>query len=140
MPFGNSLGEFVFKMTSVRQTDLGGGQVRVEADFAGEVTGEAPGNHYGTLTATVSSKEAPGRPVGFTYVGATLAASGATVGVTASGVAQRAGASHNIRYRGAVRYSTTDPKFAALNDLIGAVESEFDAATQTLKGAACEWK
>ena len=78
--------------------------------------------------------------MGFTYIGATLAASGATVGITASGVAQRTGKGHNIRYRGAVRYSTTDPKFAALNDVIGAVESEFDAATLTLKGAGCEWK
>jgi hypothetical protein len=139
MPFGNSLGEFVFKMTSVRQTDLGGGQLRIEADFAGEVSGEAPGNHYGTLTATVGSED-PTRPNPWSYVGSTLTTSGAIVRVTGSGIAQRTGAGHNIRYRGASRYSTADPKLAALNNVIGAVESEFDAATLTLKGAACEWK
>jgi hypothetical protein len=139
MPFGNNLGEFAFKMTSVRQTDLGAGQLRIEADFAGEVSGEAPGNHYGTLTATVGSED-PNRPNPWTYVGSTLTTSGAIVGITGSGIAQRTGKGHNIRYRGAMRYSTAHPKLAALNNLIGAVESEFDAATLTLKGAGCEWK
>ncbi len=139
MPFGNSLGEFVLKMTSVRQSDLGGGQVRIEADFAGEVSGEAPGNHYGTLTAIVGSED-PNRPNPWSYVGSTLTTSGAIVRVTGSGIAQRTGKGHNIRYRGASRYSTADPKLAALNNVIGAVESEFDVATLTLKGAACEWK
>ena len=43
MPFGNNLGEYVFKVMSVRQIDLGAGERRIEADYAGEVTGEAAG-------------------------------------------------------------------------------------------------
>src|SRR5690348_11273145 len=139
MPFGNSLGEFAFKMTSVRQSDLGGGQLRIEADFAGEVAGDAPGNHYGTLTAIFGSED-PNTPSPWSYLGSTLTNSGTVVRITGSGIAQRTGVGHNIRYRGASRYSTADPKLAALNNLIGAVEAEFDAAALTLKGAGREWK
>jgi hypothetical protein len=140
MPFGNSMGENVLKMTSVRQTDLGGDQRRIEADFAGEVVAEPAGNHYGTLTAVVRSEDDPNRPYLFSYIGTTLTTSGGIVAITVSGVAQRTGGGHNTRYRGAVRYSTVDPKLTALNNLIGAVETEFDAATLTMKGVACEWK
>lgn len=139
MPFGNSLGEYLFKVMSVRQSDLGGGQRRIEIDYGGEVTGEAPGSHYGTLTLVVATDD-PTRPNPWTYTGTTLAASGAVVGVSGSGIGQRTGEGHKIRFRGVAQYSTTDPKLAMLNNLIAAVESEADPATNTLKGVACEWK
>jgi hypothetical protein len=43
MPLGNTLVEFVLKGMSVRHSDLGGGQMRIEGDFGGEVTEETPG-------------------------------------------------------------------------------------------------
>jgi len=139
MPFGNSLGEYVFNVMSVRQNDMGGGQKRIEIDYGGEVTGEAPGKHYGTLTVVVGTDD-PARPNPWTYTGTTLAASGAVVGVSGSGVGQRTGDGHKVRFRGTVQYSTADPKLAMLNQVIAAVESEADPAAGTLKGVACEWK
>ncbi len=49
MPFGNALGEVVAKMTSVRITDLGGGQRRLEVDSTGEVKGQVPGQGFATM-------------------------------------------------------------------------------------------
>jgi len=39
MPFGKSMGAGQMKLMSVRQTDLGGGLGRLEADYVGEITG-----------------------------------------------------------------------------------------------------
>ncbi len=39
MPLGNVLGEFVGKVTSVRISELGGGQRRLEIDSTGEARG-----------------------------------------------------------------------------------------------------
>jgi hypothetical protein len=139
MPLGNSLGEFVFKVLSVRQSDLGGDQRRIEGDYGGEVTGEAPGNHFGTLTVIVGSDD-PTKPNPWTYTGTTLAHSGAVVGVSGSGIGQRTGEGHRVRLRGVARYSTADPKLSMLNHLIAAIEADLDPATMTLKGSACEWK
>ncbi len=139
MPLGNTLVEFVLKGMSVRHSDLGGGQMRIEGDFGGEVTGETPGHHSGTLTVTVANDD-PTRPNPWTWAGRTLATSGAVVGVSVWGIAQRTGEGHKVRLRGAVRYSTADPKLAMLNNLIAAVEADLDPATMTFKGAACEWK
>jgi hypothetical protein len=141
MPFGNSMGSGQMKQMSVRQTDLGGGQVRVEADYAGEVTGQAAGNHYGTYTVIINENDDPSRPIPYTYVGATLLPSGATLGTTGSGFVVRTGKGHNMRFRGVLRTSSSkDPKLAELNNLIVALESEFDATTNTLKAEACDWK
>src|SRR5712692_5459466 len=49
MPFGNVLGEVTLKVMSVRHTDIGGGQVRLEVDLVGEGTGQLPGQHVGSL-------------------------------------------------------------------------------------------
>jgi hypothetical protein len=52
MPLAEGIGEFSLKATSVKPVDLGGGQTRIEITFAGDVTGEVPGQHFGTLTVT----------------------------------------------------------------------------------------
>ncbi len=128
------------KLMSTRQTDLGGGRVRVEADYTGQVGGEAAGKHYGTYTFVVENGNVAS-PIPFTYVGATLLTSGGSLGVTGSGFAQGTGVGHKLRVRGVIRYSpTTDPKLAALSDVIMAIEAEIDPATDTLKGEGWEWK
>ena len=124
---------------SVKQLDLGGGQMRIEVDYAGEVTGEGSGSHYGTLSLT-AGRDNPNLPMPWSYVGTTLATTGAIIGVTASGMAQRTGQGHKMRLRGVDRYSTSDAKLAMLNNLIAATESELDPATNTVKGVVCEWK
>jgi hypothetical protein len=138
MPLGNVLGEFTVKAMSVRHSDMGGGQVRVEIDLAGEGTGQLPGQHVGTLTLIVGSD--PNRPNPWSYTGTLLATSGAVVRVSGQGIGMRTGEGHKARGRGAVCYATDDPKMAALNNVIAAVEFEADPATMTLKGATCEWK
>jgi hypothetical protein len=140
MPLGNnSIGAFVGKVVSIRHSDMGGGQRKLESDLAGEATGTAPGNHYGTLTLVVGS-DGLTNPVPFTYVGTTLMSSGAVVGISQSGMAQHTGEGHKLRYRGVARFLTTDPKLAAVNGLIFAVETEIDGATMTAKAEGYEWK
>jgi hypothetical protein len=138
MPLGDSLGEFSLKAMSVKQIDLGGGQLRIEIDYKGEITGEGGGSHYGTLSLVGAGD--PDRPMPWSYVGSTLGTTGAAIAVTASGMAQRMGQGQKLRLRGVARQSTTDAKLAMLNNLIAATESELDPATDTLKGVACEWK
>ena len=141
MPFGKSMGAGQMKLMSVRQTDLGGGLGRLEADYVGEITGEVAGNHYVTLTMTVNENDDPARPMPFTSIGTTLLHSGAILGVTGSGFAVRTGKGHNALLRGTFRYSPSkDPKLAEFVNMILAVELEYDAATNTLKGEGCEWK
>jgi hypothetical protein len=140
MPFGNSVGEAVMKQLSGRQSDLGGGQKRVEIDYAGEATGEMRGNTYGTFTLVIDENDDPARPIPFSYTGTTLTSSGAIVHQSLSGLAQRTGEGHKMRLRGVGRSSTKDPKLAAFNNVILAMESEIDPATSTLKGGGCEWK
>jgi hypothetical protein len=110
MPFGNSLGEFSFKAMSVKQIDVGGGQLRIEIDYKGEVSGEGAGSHYGTLSLVATND--PDRPMPWSYVGSTLATTGAAVGVIASGMALRTGQGQKLRLRGVARYSTTDTRLA----------------------------
>ena len=136
MPLGNVLGEFVGKATSVRITDLGGGQRRLEIDSTGEAKGQVPGQIFSTMTV----EGVPGHPVTYSITGALLAASGAVVQFSGSGVGIRTGEGHKVRYRGAACYATTDPALAAFNSLLGGVEFEIDPATMTIKGAVCEWK
>jgi hypothetical protein len=123
---------------SVRHTDIGGGQVRLEVDTAGEGTGQLPGQHVGTLTVVVG--DAPNRPNPWSYLGTLLATSGAVVRVSGQGIGMRTGEGHKIRYRGAACYATDDAKMAALTNIIAGVEFEADPATMTIKGAICEWK
>jgi len=137
MALGKVLGEFVLKATSVRQTDLGGDRRRLEIDYAGESSGEIPGQNIGTLVF-----EMPGdhnRPGAWTYTGGLLAKSGAVVQISSSGIRLRTGEGHKARYRGTASYHTSDPKLAHFNNVIAAVEAEGDPATMTLKGATCEW-
>ncbi len=138
MPLGNTLGEFSLKAMSVKQIDLGSGQLRIEIDYKGEVSGEGGGSHYGTLCLVATGD--PDRPMPWSYVGTTLAATGAAINVTGSGMAQRTGQGQKMRLRGVARQLSADAKLAMLNNLIAATESELDPATDTLKGVACEWK
>jgi hypothetical protein len=50
----------------------------------------------------------------------------------------RTGGGHKIRYRGATWLATDDPKRAAFNNVITAVEFKADLATMTIKGANYE--
>jgi len=137
MPLAESIVEYQLKATSIKPIDLGGGQARVETTLAGEVTGDVPGQHFGTLSVTAGII---GRPNPWTYIGATLTSSGAVVRISGQGLAIRTGEGHKARYRGAVSYSTDDPKLANFNNVIAAVEFEIDPLTQIMKGAACVWK
>src|SRR5215510_3847289 len=136
MPLGNVLGEFTAKAMSVRISELGGGQRRVEADFSGEATGQVPGQVLFTMT----TEGTPGQPVTYSYTGVALAAAGAVVRFSGRGVGIRTGEGHKARYRGAVCFATDDPKLVAFNSLLAAVEFEIDPTTLTVKGAYCEWK
>jgi len=136
MPLGNVLGEVVAKVTSVRITDLGGGQRRVEIDSTGEVKGQVPGQGF----ATMIIEGIPGHAVTYASTATILAASGAVVRVSGRGVGIRTGEGHKARYRGSACYATDDPKLAALNSLLAAAEFEIDPAMMTIKGTAYEWK
>jgi hypothetical protein len=138
MPLGNVLGEFVLKAMSVRHTEIGGGQVRIDIDLAGEGTGQVAGQNIGTLAVVVGSSST--LPAPWTYTGTLLAASGAVVRVTGQGAGVRTGEGHKVRYRGVGCYTSDDTKLSAFNNLIAAVEFEADPATMTIKGASCEWK
>jgi hypothetical protein len=139
MPLGRVLGEYVLKATSTKVEELGGGHVRLEINYAGEGTGEVPGHNIGTLSFIAEGGD-PSLPAEWKYLGALLTTSGSVVKVSGSGVRIRTGDGHKARYRGSVRYYTTDPKLSDFNKIIAATESEGDPATMTLKGAVCEWK
>ncbi len=139
MPLGRVLGEYVLKATSSKIEELDGGQVRVEVNYAGEGTGEVPGQNIGTLSFIAEGGD-PNLPGEWKYIGVLLTTSGSLVKVSGSGVRIRTGDGHKARYRGTVRYSTTDPKLSEFNKIIAAVEAEADPVTMTLKGANCEWK
>jgi hypothetical protein len=138
MPLAESLGEFTLKATSVKPIDLGGGQTRIEITFAGEVSGQVPGQHFGTLTVIAGT--VVDRPNPWTYLGATLTTSGSIVRMSGHGAGIRTGDGHKVRYRGTSCATTDDPKLADLNNTIGAIEAEFDPTTQTLRGAGCVWR
>ncbi len=137
MALGKVLGEFVLKAMSVRQSNTGGDSRRIEIDFAGESSGEVPGQNIGTMAVETAGD--PTRPSSWTYTGVLLAKSGAVVQISGNGIGVRTGNGHKVRYRGVARYHTDDSKLAPFNHVIAAVESEADPATMTLKGATCEW-
>ena len=132
MPLGNVVGEFTVKITSLKQTELSGGQIRVEMDTAGEATGLVTGQNMGTLVAEVT----PGKPSPFHVTGMVLPASGAPTRYSAWGIGVGGAENHKVRLRGTVRYLGDDPKTATM---IGAVEAEVDLKGMTIKGALCEW-
>lgn len=136
MPFGNALGEVAAKVMSVRITELGGGQRRIEIDSTGEVKGQVPGQGF----ATTVLEGVPGHAVTYTTTGTLLAASGAVVRVSGRGVGIRTGEGHKVRCRGAACYATEDPQLAAFNSLLAAVEFEIDPTAMTIRGSAYEWK
>ena len=132
MPLGNVLGEFTAKITSLKQTELSGGQIKIELNTVGEGTGEVPGRTMATQVAEVT----PGKPSPFHVTGVVMPASGAPTRFSAWGIGVGGAASHQVRLRGAIRYLGDDPKTATL---IGAVEAEIDLKAMTIKGAVCEW-
>src|SRR5262249_53098324 len=131
------LGEFTAKIMSIRQTDLEGGQVRIELDTVGEGTGQGLGQVISTMVMTAG---APGRPSPFTGTGTLLAASGAVVRWSSCGVGRRTGEGHKVRSRGVGSYATDDPNLAAFNRIIAAGEFEVDPVAMTVKGAVWEWE
>jgi hypothetical protein len=137
MALGKVLGEFVLKAMSVRQSSLGGDRRRVEVDLAGESSGEVPGQNIGTLAVDTTGDNS--RPATWTYTGVLLAKSGAVVQISGSGVGIRTGQGHKARYRGSATYYTDDDNLASFNSVLGAVESEADPATMTLKGTTYAW-
>ena len=136
MPFGTALGEVTAKVTSVRISELGGGQRRTEIDSTGEVKGQVPGQAFATMIV----EGVPGHAATWTSAGTILAASGAVVRTSGRGVAIRTGEGHKVRCRGGACFATDDPKLAAFNGLLAAVEFEVDPAAMTIAGIACEWK
>ena len=132
MPLGNVLGEFTSKITSLKQTELSGGQIRVEMDMVGEGTGQNPGKNIASMVAEVTQ----GQPSPFSVTGFIMPASGTPTRFSAWGIGANGEESHQVRLRGAVRYMGDDPNTATL---IGAVEAEIDLKEMTVKGAICEW-
>jgi hypothetical protein len=136
MPLGTVLGEAISKITSVRIIDVGSGQQRTEIDAIGEIKGEVPGQGFSTAVF----EGVPGHPATWAGTGRILTTSGAVVRTSSRGIAVRTGEGHKIRCRGAFSLATEDPKLAAFNNLIGAIEFEVDPVAMTLTGIACEWK
>jgi len=136
MPLGTALGEVTAKITSVRISELGGGQRRTEIDSTGDVKGQIPGQAFATLVV----EGVRGHAATWTSTGTILAASGAVVRISSRGVAMRTGEGHKIRCRGASCFATEDTKLTAFNGLLAAVEFEIDPATMTTAGTAYEWK
>ena len=132
MPLGKVLGEFSAKITSLTQTELSGGHIKIELNTVGESSGQASGRSLETLVAEVT----PGKPSPFHATGVAMPASGAPTRFSAWGVGVGGAQSHQVRLRGAVRYLGDDPKTATL---IGAVEAEIDLQEMTIKGTVCEW-
>jgi len=132
MPLGNLLGEFSAKITSLKQTELSGGQIKIEINTVGEGTGQVPGRTMATLEAEVT----PGKPSPFHVTGVVIPTSGAPTRFSAWGIGVGGAQSHQVRLRGAIRYLGDDPKTATL---IGAIEAEIDLKEMTIKGAVCEW-
>jgi hypothetical protein len=132
MPLGKVLGEFSANITSLKQTELSGGQIKIEMNTVGEGTGEVPGRTMATLVAEVT----PGKPSPFHVTGGVMPAAGAPTRFSAWGIGVGGVQSHQVRLRGAIRYLGDDPKTATL---IAAVEAEIDLQAVTIKGAVCEW-
>ena len=51
MPLGKVLGEFSANITSLTQTELSGGHIKIELNTVGEGTGEVPGRTMATQVA-----------------------------------------------------------------------------------------
>jgi len=138
MPLGNELGEFAGKIMSVRQTDLGSGQLRVELDATGEAMGQVPGQWFSTMVIEVT----PGRPSPYSYTVTQLLKSGGVLRLSGRGVGVRTGDGHKVRFRGSacLAMPSEDPQLAAFNNMISAVEFEVDLAAMTVKGVSCEWR
>ena len=138
MPLGNVVGEVNSKVTSVKVHDLGGGATRIEMDVTGEETGQAAGQHFGTLCVTANAPL--GSPLPYNYTGVTLTKSGAVVNMSGVGYAiVTAQGGFKGRYLGTVRFTTDDPNLAAMNKVVVATDSVFDPAAMTIKGTASEW-
>ena len=139
MPLGEVFAESAVKVTSVRYSDLGGGQTKIEVDVAGEVKGTVTGHTGGTFTVIRSGSDMT-RPAPWTYVGRVLLASGHIASVTGQGLSVRTGQGHKIRFRGSMCGTNDDPKLSELNSMISAFEAEADPIAGTITGANCFWK
>jgi hypothetical protein len=139
MPLEEVLGEVAAKVTSVRYSEIGGGQTKVEVDVAGEAKGMAPGHVAGTFTIIRSGSDSA-RPAPWTFVGRNFLASGAVAMASGHGLCVRTGEGHKIRFRGAMCATNDDPKLSQFNNMIAAVEAEADPLTGTFTGANCIWK
>jgi len=139
MPLGEVFAESSAKVTSVRHSDAGGGQMKIEVDVAGDVKGTAAGHLAGTFCVIRSASD-PTRPAPWTYVGRVLLASGHVASVTGQGFVARTGEAHKLRFRGAMSGTTDDPKLSQINNVISAFEAEADPLAGTLTGANCFWK
>ena len=139
MPLGEVLGEVAAKVTSVRYSDIGGGQTKVEVDVAGEAKGMVPGHVVGTFTIIRSSSD-QARPAPWTFIGRNFLASGAVFVGSGQGLCVRTGEGHKIRFRGTMCGTNDDPKLAEFNNTISAIEAEADPISGTMTGANCLWK
>jgi hypothetical protein len=127
MPLGNSLGGSCFKVLSVRESDLGENQRRIEGDYGGEVTGQPLRHSHGGLGPMIRLDPILGPTlVQRSQLRVRLLLSQDRA--SASGPAR----GNKVRLRGVARYSTADPKPSMLNHVLAA-EADLDSATMTLK-------
>jgi hypothetical protein len=138
MPLGEVFAEAVSNVTSVRYTDIGGGQTKIEIDVRGEVKGRVNGVTSGTFSVIRGSD--PAKPGSWTYVGRAFLASGAIVAVSGQGLSARTGDGQKVCFRGSMTGNNDDPKLAELNNIIAAFEGEADPMTGVFTGANCVWK
>src|SRR5262249_19520841 len=99
MPLGTVLGEFSAQITSLTQTELSGGHIKIEITTVGESRGPAPGRSLETLVAEVT----PGQPEPFHATGGAPPTAGAPRRFSAWGIGVGGAQSHLVRLRGAVR-------------------------------------
>ena len=139
MPLGEVFAEVTAKVTSVKYSDHGVGQTKIEVNVAGEVKGTVTGHTGGTFTVIRTGNDMT-RAAPWTYIGRVLLASGHIASVTGQGLVIGTGQGHKIRFRGSMCGTNDDPKLSQLNSMISAFEAEADPIAGTLTGANCFWR
>lgn len=125
MAQGKQLGEFKLTATSTTFTPGPGQALTVQVNFEGEVTGEAAGQHRGTLVVVGT----PGARSGtYTYCGVTLQGKGEVVALSSQGTVEDIG-NHKRRLRGMNHFS---------DGRVATVEAEGDLLARTLTGKLYE--
>ena len=134
MPLGDALAEFSTQITSLDQTEIGGGLRRIEISASGEATGQLAGQMFVKIVAEAT----PSEPSPFNATGSILTTMGSVIQFNAYGVGTL-GDGFQIHLRGADRQKTAETSLAAMNNATSAVEGVIDLKGQTLKGKVYLW-